>query len=164
MNYAELEDLRNAALLAMSKQGMYDQAGCYRTVYFFTHRRRKYVVKLDKSTVANEDGCGGCESEINNWNKHRGLKAGSVMNPILAYGQISDGRYWLVQRKLRLITDVVREQDPGEYLDDNILPQLGDRAGDDVWNFRFGHDIHYNNVGMDNRGRWYLIDYATNWQ
>jgi len=144
-------------------------AGSYRKVFGFKYCGRKYVVKMDRyqrSHFGDEKIMGyGNEGEYLYWEKHKGTRRGSVLAPVLAFGNYGnyDEYTYLIMPKLQTIDSI--GGDKYKILKERILPTLKNanlrvKISPYRWiecvEFK---DLNVGNFGMNNRGRWFIIDY-----
>ena len=117
-----------------------DSCGTSREVWYQGDK----VLKIDRwKPDDNGHWYGGCHSEILFWLKHK--DAGLPIIPILSFGQLDDGRWWVI----------TPYADCG-YLGPDDLGYLEDIGYD------YGvDDIHDDNVGLLN-GEPVIVDYAAN--
>ncbi len=149
-----------------------DSGGYYRDVFFFDFKRRKYALKVD-----NQDNLlynGFCHPEVACWEKYKDQGEGAILAPVIMHGLIADitlpsSRHkpsWLVMSKLQSVFRVRGNQDNETFMKEKIYPLFKDAVPGASWSYgsmlspEFGDDLHSNNWGMNNRGKWLLLDYA----
>lgn len=118
-----------------------DSCGASREVWYQDDK----VLKIDWwEPDDNGHWYGGCHSEILFWLKHK--DAGLPIIPILSFGQLDDGRWWVM---------TPYADDCGYLGYDTVshLEDIGDEHGI--------RDIHDDNAGLLN-GEPVIIDYAAN--
>jgi hypothetical protein len=146
-----------------SKEIESDACGTFRQAYFFKHKRRKFVLKVDRTGCPNPDGtrsprCStigesgfGTRNTIELWKGYSKDKdVAPLLAPIVLHGEIN-GLFWVVMPKLQMMTSM------GGYVcnlyDKHIEPIKG------LIPPEISEDLHYRNWGMTNRGKWLLLDY-----
>jgi len=171
-------DLVRKALSSVSPENSFGDASCFRKVYTFSWGGKKYVMKVDNKFLWKEEETGFCFHEHEKWKSWSQYSRGRKwLAPILASGQIkrpcqppsNEKESWVVMPKLQPLPNVLRSScnySLERYLREKILPKLRIDFPEASWDRDRIHipdlsnDLHVGNWAMDNRGNWFIIDYA----